>query len=430
MKKSHLLSGILISLLVLFPIMAGATRLLVWTNNNLTGARDVECGIEFLLEGDEATVAHSGYDDDTHHNLESYVIPDTIYNADGREWIVTRLGGNAFFSCPKLKSVSLPKTLRQIDAGAFGFCLSLEELYIPAGVHKITAPIFVSNNGDGTDYEGKTQKIRKLSVDQDNEVYYSESNCILEKSSRKLIQGCSSSVIPDYVTTIGQSAFSHTWMGDEHLNIPESVVCIEDWAFSDFHTTTGFDFPSHIQELGLGIFAFAQFLYFSGIQDFIVPEGITKLLGTFLFAPDTHSITLPSTLSEIDAFSFYENGDSWRYLVCYAKTPPAVIPNDEVFWEGVYKVEEKDILNNDDYYPGIFLLVPRESIEQYKLAPYWRQFPLICAIEDGVEAALALGIEQVIQPKSKGTIYDLNGVRLSQPRKGINIQNGKKVIIK
>ena len=217
-------------------------------------------------------------------------------------------------------------------------------------------------------------------------------------------------------------------MGDEHLNIPESVVCIEDWAFSDFHTTTGFDFPSHIQELGLGIFAFAQFLYFSGIQDFIIPEGITKLLGTFLFAPDTHSITLPSTLSEIDAFSFYENGDSWRFLVCYAKTPPAVIPNDEVFWEGDYKVEEKDILNNDDYYPGIFLLVPRESIEQYKQAPYWRQFPLIAAIEDGVEAALALGIEQVSQPKSKATFYDLSGVRLSQPRKGIYIQNGKKRI--
>lgn len=419
--------------MALLPIIAGATRLLVRTNNNLTRARDMESGIEFLLEGNEAVLAHSeDSGDDIYHDLESYVIPDTIYNADGREWIVTRLGRNAFHSCPKLKSVILPKTLRQIDAHAFGACFSLEEIYIPAGVNKITAPIFSANvYWNGHDEPDQVQILKKLSVDQDNENYYSESNCILEKSSRKLIQGCSSSVIPDYVTTIGQSAFSFTWMGDEHLYIPESVVSIEDWAFSNFYTTTGFDFPSHIQKLGLGIFAYAQLLYFSGIQDIIVPEGITRLWGTFLFAPDTHSITLPSTLSEIDAFSFYENGDSWRYLVCYAKTPPAVIPSDEVFWEGVYKVEEKDILNNDDYYPGIFLLVPRESIEQYKLAPYWRQFPLIAAIEDGVEAALALGIIPIRQHQTKGKTYNLSGRQVNTLQKGkVYIKDGQKLMVK
>lgn len=423
----------LLILMALLPIMAGATRLLVRTNSNLTGARDMETGVEFLLEGNEATVDHlldGDGGDDIYHNLESYVITDTIYNADGREWIVTRLGSSAFHHCPKLKSVSLPQTLRQIDACAFGFCISLEELHIPARVNKITAPIFASNSGYRNYYEGKTQKIKKLTVDQDNEVYYSEGNCILETSSRKLIQGCSSSVIPDYVTTIGQGAFGYIWMGDEHLYIPESVVCIEDWAFKDFHTTTGFEFPSHIQQLGIGIFAYAQFLAVSGIQDFVVPEGITSLLGTFLFGPDTHSITLPSTLSEIDAFSFFENGDGWRYLICHAKTPPKVVPNDEIFSDGFNRYEEKDILK-DDYYPGIFLLVPRESIEQYKLAPYWRQFPLIAAIEDGVEAALALGIIPIRQHQTKGKTYNLSGRQVNTLQKGkVYIKDGQKLMVK
>ena len=58
---------------------------------------------------------------------------------------------------------------------------------------------------------------------------------------------------------------------------------------------------------------------------------------------------------------------------------------------------------------------------------------MIAAVEDGVETAEAkytLGIEQVRQLKDTGKIYDLNGARIARPRKGIYIQNGKKVVVK
>lgn len=445
MKKTLLI------LMVLFPILAGATRLLVssprdgYDINDV--AKDKNSGIYFrLVEGEASVFFHSITpleDERLLWSLENYVVPDTIYSEDGREWIVTRLEDSSFHNCYVLKSVTLPHTLHQIDAGAFYACWALEELHIPAGVNKIIPPISIGNTGN--------PGLKILSVSEDNEVYYSDGNCIFEKSSGKLIQGCSTSVIPDDVTTIGEKAFAFVSMGvDDHLSIPESVVCIEDWAFAGFGTNTGFEFPSHIQELGFGIFNGAVLNEYDRAADISVPEGITKLLGTFFNAQPMHSYILPSTLTEIDAYSFvegeprpisnedYSSGEYkkrayQRYMVCYAATPPTVVPsNDKWKVEMDYSsLEEDDILNSDKFQVGRFLLVPRESIELYKTAPYWKKFPVIAAIEDGVEAAEAkytLGIEQVKRLKNTDKFYDLNGVRTDQPKKGVYIQNGRKVI--
>lgn len=440
---------IMMVLSLLSPVLAGATRLLVSPQNDWSDvAIDEGSGIYYLIEGEEATVY--GYlprprqHEELLHSLESYVVPDTIYYDDGREWTVTRLGQLAFDGCYVLRFVTLPHTLRQIEEGAFYCCYALEKLHIPAGVNKIDASIFMGIKGN----------FKTLSVDKDNEVYESDKNCILEKPGGKLIQGCPSSVIPDYVTTIGENAFSGISMGeDDHLIVPESVVCIEDWAFAGFATNTGLDFPCHIQELGFGVFAGAALNEYDVVADITVPEGVTKLLGTFFIAQPMHSYILPSTLVEIDAYTFVEgtprptsNDDYYsgeymkrayqRYMVCYATTPPAVIPSNDKSKVEMYfsSLEEDDILKSDDYKVGRFLLVPRESIELYKTAPYWKKFPLIAAIEDGVDAAeakYALGIEQVRQPKATGMIYDLQGRRLSaKPQKGLYIHNGRKVVIK
>ena len=45
----------------------------------------------------------------------------------------------------------------------------------------------------------------------------------------------------------------------------------------------------------------------------------------------------------------------------------------------------------------------------------------------------ATGIESLTpgpSPKGEGSIYNLNGQKLSAPQKGINIINGRKVIVK
>ena len=70
------------------------------------------------------------------------------------------------------------------------------------------------------------------------------------------------------------------------------------------------------------------------------------------------------------------------------------------------------------------LYVPVGTIDKYKATDGWKDF---AHIVEGIPA----GIKAVEKTKNNNTtIYDLNGVRLSEPKKGINILNGKKVIVK
>ena len=70
------------------------------------------------------------------------------------------------------------------------------------------------------------------------------------------------------------------------------------------------------------------------------------------------------------------------------------------------------------------LYVPKDTREKYKATDGWKDF---VKIVEGTPT----GIKVIENTQNKNaTVYDLNGVRLSEPKKGINIINGQKVIVK
>ena len=102
---------------------------------------------------------------------------------------ITGYNGNA-------EEVIIPSTyegipVREIDYAAFENCSNLKSVVIPASVIYIGSFAF-----KGCDLE-------KITVDADNPKYYSEGNCLIERSSGTLIQGCNTSMIPNTVTSIG-----------------------------------------------------------------------------------------------------------------------------------------------------------------------------------------------------------------------------------
>lgn len=79
----------------------------------------------------------------------------------------------------------------------------------------------------------------------------------------------------------------------------------------------------------------------------------------------------------------------------------------------------------DEQYASIPLYVPQASIEAYKAADGWKNFYNILAVgSSGIESAEADGADQPT------VIYDMQGRRLNEPQRGINIINGKKVLVK
>ncbi len=122
------------------------------------------------------------------------VIPETIEG-----YPVTSIGKNAFQNCSELTDLIIPASVTSIDTNPFTGCTGLES----------------------------------ITVDENNTVYHSSGNCLIDTESKTLVAGCKNSVIPadGSVTSIGNAAFGGC-SGLAELTVPPCVSKIGDGAFS------------------------------------------------------------------------------------------------------------------------------------------------------------------------------------------------------
>lgn len=188
-------------------------------------------------------------------DITELFIPDTIQS----------VSMNAFAGCTNLKRVRWSPKTPIVDISVFEGCTSLTEMTFPEGVARVATSVFRGCSALKSVYLPASvdritnletfvgcDNLESLVVSQDNLVYKSDSNCIIEKSSNKLIAGCKTSVIPNYVTTIYNAAFLNIPINN--ITIPDSVAKIDDLAFCDTDLTEVF-IPKSVTDIGLGAFA-------------------------------------------------------------------------------------------------------------------------------------------------------------------------------
>ena len=193
---------------------------------------------------DSVTTLGTGVFDDC-SSLESITIPHSVTNIEGNPFmrcdaltsIVVAEENPMYFSrgncliskygfvIAGCKSSVIPDdgSVFGIADRAFAECNMLEQLTIPASVENIHSFAFYRCN-----------KLTSISVSDGNVKYHSAGNCLIETTSKTLILGCESSVIPTdgSVTSISYRAFA----GCRELTsiiIPVSVTRIGDGAFVD-----------------------------------------------------------------------------------------------------------------------------------------------------------------------------------------------------
>lgn len=270
------------------------------------------------------------------------VIEDEAFHcSDGLEEVVieegsqlTTIGSYAFSKMNPGKSlkINLPDTVTSIADNAFHNA-GLKDLYIGAKMQSIN-------------WIKELEYIQSITVSEENTKYRSVGNCLIDKKTKALIKGCTSSVIPDdgSVVSISKSAFVDKSVPAK-LNIPKSILIIEYGAFGteNLYSITLNKVP-YMDEMASGfLFGSCPNLYevynLTGTE---IEAGSTTCGKIALYAKVVHTSLDEPSIIEIDE-------DSGVIILDYdgKKTAIGVIsPNPNlVIPEGVEEIAENAFYN-------------------------------------------------------------------------------------
>ena len=263
-------------------------------------------------------------------SLTSITIPESV----------TSIGEHAFSDCSGLTALTIPEGVTSIEGWAFLHCTSLTSITIPANVINIGYGVLMGCNG-----------LVSVIVEVGNPVYDSRYNCnaIIETSSNTLVDGCSITVIPNDITSIGNRAFCYCDFAT--ISIPESVTKIEDCAFG-CSSLTSITIPEGVTSIG------SEAFYRCGsLASITIPESVTSIgESAFYNCRSLTAINIPEGVTSIGDYAF-RSCSSLTSITCKALTPPAISSST---FSGVDK--------------SIPVYVPVGSVEAYKAANYWKEF--------------------------------------------------------
>ena len=392
-------------------------------------------------------------------------IPSEVTN-EGVTYRVTSIGDSAFYNCNHLTSVVISYTVTTIGKGAFKNCSSLTSLLVGSGLEiigddafygctgltSITIPYSVTHIGkgafNGMNLEAVFSFIEEpfvINGESDNSGTFSSNtfqnatlfvpegttgkykvtegwNCFVNITEPSFytpnvwgydIAMKNADGVTIYYKFTNDETELEVTSGDHFysgvVNIPEEVTfmnktrkvsSIGDKAFQGGNEVTSVTIPNTVTSIGQEAFMYLQ------ITSIDIPNSVISIGdGAFMGCQYLTSVTIPEKVTSIGKGAFYEI-NRLETVISYIKEPFEI---NKVFTQ--------------ESYQNATLYVPKGTIEKYKATNGWKDFKII---EEMGES----GINHVEAQASDAPYYDLNGVRLSQPRKGINIQNGQKVVIK
>ncbi len=320
--------------------------------------------------------------DDLHFDpYEGHVtIPGSVYG-----YTVTELGNGEemLFSsliC-KVTSVTIPNTVKKINASAFCYPSVLTSVEIPEGVTEIGENAF-----------GDVYTLTSVSIPS--------SVKSIGKAAFIRCRKLKDVTLSEGLELIGRSCFS-ACLELEEIHIPSTVSVIGDFGFEACHALRSINLPEGITVIGNYLFEGCW-----NLESVIIPENVW-FIGEMAFCAcfSLKSLTIPAGVSVIGPMAFWATGENNSQFDLYS-----LIEDPPLF---SYEISDKSI--QPDKFRSV-LHVPMGTLEEYKYKPGWKGF-------DDYEEFNTTGIGQVrTEPDSEAeSHYSLEGRKLKAPVKGLNI---------
>ena len=217
---------------------------------------DVESYLTYSVTTDGITIT----DCDTSISGD-VVLPDTIDSLP-----VTVIGKQAFRSCSKITSLTLPSSIKTIEMQAFSYCSALESVTLNEGLETLETYVFESSSklasihipASLTEIPQRAfqdSSIKQFTVSADNANYATDNHGVLySKDMTKLLQyptanETSTYTIPEGVANI----LAYSFFGSKNLTsvtIPETVTNIEEQVFRSCKKLSSVIIPDSTETIG------------------------------------------------------------------------------------------------------------------------------------------------------------------------------------
>lgn len=185
------------------------------------------------------------------------------------------------------------------------------------------------------------------------------------------------------------------------MTIGGTVTEICDQAFDECSNLKEIIIPNSVVNIGERAFSNC------GLTNITIPNSITTLSDyTFYGCSALTSVTIGESVKEIGRSAF--SGCDALASIYFLGTTPPTCP-----------------YFNSEQYDKINIYVPENALAAYQNADGWKKF-------NNLQEGNPTGIDNIRNYVADGNnkCYDLRGNRLSAPKRGLNIINGKKVMVK
>ena len=233
--------------------------------------------------------------------IESYIIPDSV----------TSIGDGAFGCCSSLRSLFIPNSVTSIGDGAFEGCSSLSSLVIPDSVVNIKGNPFYL-------WKGKLECLSASFIYEDNVLFNMDKSKLISFRNQEAksfiipngvmsiekyaFSDCSSLIsisVPKSVTSIGDGAFDGC-SSLSSIAISDSITSISAWTFRDCKSLRSLVIPDSVTSIGNDAFRGC-----SSLCRLVIPDSVTSIgYGAFSGCSSLRSLVIPDSVVYIKGNPF------------------------------------------------------------------------------------------------------------------------------